>query len=944
MVQMHGDNPSDDNEVYLRYNALPTTTTSDAEGTVAGWPGQYCDVSPTQAGTYYVLVRCKSDFSNSDGYWVRADTDATLPTLALGVPAADELDHANDFDLYRVSVGAGQRLIVQMHGDNSSDDNEVYLRHSALPTTTVNDAAGKFAGWADQYCDVSPTQAGTYYVLVRCKSDFSNSDGYWVRADTDATLPTLTLGVPAVDELDHVNDFDLYRVEPGAGQRLIVQMHGDNSSDDNEVYLRSNALPTTTVSDAAGKFAGWADQYCDVSPTQAGTYYVLVRCKSDFSNSDGYSVRADTDATLPTLTLGVSAVDALDHVNDFDLYRVEPGAGQRLIVQMHGDNASDDNEVYLRHSALPTTTVSDAAGKFAGWADQYCDVSPTQAGTYYVLVRCKSDFSNSDGYWVRADTDATLPTLTLGVPAVDALDHVNDFDLYRVVPSPGQRLVIQFDGHSWYDDNELYVRRNALPTTTEFDVAGRVVGSADQWVDIAAAQSGTYYVLARCEADFSNSDEYSIRAGVVPVEQNTIGYFDPRTWRWYLYNTIDGSTTARVTYQLGKPRVSWRTVTGDWDGDGTATTALYNPNNNRWYFNNRTNGWTTSITFKSPKVSKAWRIAAGDWDGDGVDTIGLYNPRADRWYLNNRSNGWTISASFKTRPAPASWRIVVGDFNGDGFDTVGYYNPRGARWYVSNRVNGWGTNVSFQTPKVAKSWKAVVGDWNGDGVDTVGLYNPNNNGWYLNNVVNKWSGAIVEFRTPAVPKRFRPIIGDWNGFGISFGSGGNLVLDTDASLPTAGRLAVTSPEDLDPGLLAGVFDAAIDRITVFEGPRAARTLRNVSLRIVDLPGNQLGRVVHDSLIQIDVNAAGRGWFVDASPADDCEFAAAAKRRQLTALRGSPAFDRADLLTVVMHELGHVLGYGHQREGLMGEALRVGTRGLWPDAVDAAMAINFGRRQ
>jgi hypothetical protein len=38
----------------------------------------------------------------------------------------------------------------------------------------------------------------------------------------------------------------------------------------------------------------------------------------------------------------------------------------------------------------------------------------------------------------------------------------------------------------------------------------------------------------------------------------------------------------------------------------------------------------------------------------------------------------------------------------------------------------------------------------------------------------------------------------------------------------------------------------------------------------------------------------------------------------------------DLLTAVMHELGHVLGYDHSEAGLMRESLVPGVRRLWGD--------------
>src|SRR5262249_48631792 len=120
----------------------------------------------------------------------------TVPELHLGVPVPTTLSTGQD-RLYRVQVGLGQTLRVDLTSSSPSASNEIYLRYSAVPTGSQYDAAYQGALQANQFAVIPSTQAGEYLVLVHGQSEPS--------ADTPVTL------------LAHVLPFQITDVIPDTG-------------------------------------------------------------------------------------------------------------------------------------------------------------------------------------------------------------------------------------------------------------------------------------------------------------------------------------------------------------------------------------------------------------------------------------------------------------------------------------------------------------------------------------------------------------------------------------------------------------------------------------------------------------------------------------------------------------------------------------------------------
>jgi hypothetical protein len=127
-------------------------------------------------------------------------------------------------------------------------------------------------------------------------------------------------------------------------------------------------------------------------------------------------------------------------------------------------------------------------------------------------------------------------------------------------------------------------------------------------------------------------------------------------------------------------------------------------------------------------------------------------------------------------------------------------------------------------------------------------------------------------------------------------------------------VAPLTPEELQPVVREAIAIWAAAGIDAGQ----VSALNHVAVGIADFHGPWLG-MAFPGAIWIDQDAAGYGWYIDATPGGGSAF---------PAVPGSPAYGKVDLLTVVEHELGHELGLDDTPTGgLMAVFLPTGTRRL-----------------
>lgn len=251
---------------------------------------------------------------------------------------------------------------------------------------------------------------------------------------------------------------------------------------------------------------------------------------------------------------------------------------------------------------------------------------------------------------------------------------------------------------------------------------------------------------------------------------------------------------------------------------------------------------------------------------------------------------------------PGGVFVASGDVNGDGTDDVITGAGPGGGPHVLVFTNASPVPIaSFFAYNVNFGGGVRVGsvDFDGDKFDDV-ITGAGPGGGPHVRIVN--GRLLIAFATANDLATFFPFAMDYTGGVFVAGSkvspsGGSPLRLAEGVSPAEGSVSSITNEDLTT-----ITEAAIARLEDAGASDAdLARLENAFIQVADLNGDLLGLTLGDTIL-IDANAAGLGFFIDATPEDDIEFQTATGQALDPAAR-----DRVDLLSVVVHELAHVLG-------------------------------------
>lgn len=496
------------------------------------------------SGTYRLSV---TDTGSRDDY--AADT-STSGSLSAGGTIAGDIEESYDQDWFAVSLTAGHEYQINLEGNPTSAGtlSDTYLRgiydaSGSLISGTSNDDGGTGYNSTVSY---TASSSGTYYISAGAYGsgtgtyrlsldDMGSVDDY--AADT-STQGSLTVGGHQTGEIEESSDQDWFSVSLTAGHTYQIDLEGSPSSMGtlsdtylNGVYNASGSFISGTTNDDGG--SGYNSQI-EFTASSSGVYYVSAG--SYGSNTGTYTLSIDDlggtvgddyasdTSTSGSIAAGQSVTGEIEESGDQDWFSVSLTGGQAYTIDLKGAPTYSGSlgDTYLRgiydaQGNLVSGTTDDDSGT---GTNSQLEFTAGSSGTYYISAGA---FGVGVGTYTLSveglGSEDDYASAAVGAGSVQVNGSVSgeveiagDDDWFAVNLVAGHAYSIELEGSptnaGTLSDtylNGIYSSNGSLISSTTNDDGGTGSNSALEFV---AASSGTYYISAGAYG--SNTGTYKL--------------------------------------------------------------------------------------------------------------------------------------------------------------------------------------------------------------------------------------------------------------------------------------------------------------------------------------------------------------------------------------------------------------------------------------------------
>jgi len=217
--------------------------------------------------------------------WLAVNVVASAPpppdvVLVNGVPVTSLSGTTGQTRFFTLVVPAGATGLKFVLSGGTGDA-DMYVRFGSKPTTTTYDCR-PYVNGNNETCNIATAQAGTYYVMLRAYTTYSNTTltGTYTTGGGGNGDPYLTNGTPVTGISGASGSNKYWRIAPGAGRTLTIRISGGTG--DADLYTRFGSRPTTSTFSCRPYLNG-NNETCTITNTVAGDYYIMLRGYTSYS-------------------------------------------------------------------------------------------------------------------------------------------------------------------------------------------------------------------------------------------------------------------------------------------------------------------------------------------------------------------------------------------------------------------------------------------------------------------------------------------------------------------------------------------------------------------------------------------------------------------------------------------------------------------------------------